>query len=93
LRRLALSPLLVILLVKTLGPLDHLGGESFVLPIGAVARHCLLMQAGDECPEIEFDLRKCGATFPLVLNVLADRLAKRCERDQGPVGGATKSAI
>jgi hypothetical protein len=51
------------------------------------------MQAGDECPEIELDLRKCGTTFPLVPNVLTDRLAKRCERDQGPVGGATKSAI
>jgi hypothetical protein len=51
------------------------------------------MQAADERAQIELNLRKRGATFPLILNVLADRLPKRCQRYQSPIGGATKCAI
>jgi hypothetical protein len=79
--------------VKPSAPLHHLVGERITLTINAVATGGVLQYAGDDCAQLELDLIEPGAALSLVLNVLANRFAKRGKRYERSVGGSPKSAV
>src|ERR1700682_2405882 len=67
---------LLLLVVEAVAPLEHLISESLALPVDTVPALCILQNARNDRPQLELDFRKRGATFPLILNVLAHRLSQ-----------------
>ncbi len=76
--RLGLMPggLSVLLSVEALAPLEHLVGEGVALPVDTVAALSILQHARNDRSQLELDLRKCSATLPLIVNVLAHRFSQ-----------------